>query len=126
MSISGPLAQMGEAYANVEVYSADGSHSLPFRAKVDTGAYASLLDKASISELGLEPVDVVTLNTAAGPVPSQKYMARVVAAPIWDGRIVIVAGRPGTDQMLLGRQWLSKFRFEYDGPGRRFSISRPP
>lgn len=106
---------------------------------VDTGAAITCVDVAVLESLGLQPVDYTTLygvNRRADryPVyrcvldmPLERKGGKSRMAPFQ----IVVAGLPQhagagpNHNGLLGRDFLKRFRFAYDGPSGRFVIFVP-
>lgn len=101
-------------------------------ALIDTGASMTCVEEAVLKTLGINPIGLVTLGTAAGPVqrplfpvrlafPEPKLtvdLSRVVAV---DLRGQTIDGAPLI--ALVGRDILSFCQFIYAGTGGYFSIS---
>ena len=96
-------------------------------ALIDTGATITAVDTAVLSALGVNPVGIVPVGTAAGPAKHPVYpiklqlqgiglvlnFGRVTGAPL--GGMKLAA--------LLGRDVLMRMVLIYDGPSSEYTLS---
>jgi hypothetical protein len=101
-------------------------------ALIDTGATRSCVDSKIISQLGVNPIGVITTGTAGGPVQQSLFPARfrfpgegldlefssVIGADLAGQNI---AGR--NIIVLVGRDVLSHCQLIYNGPGGFFTLA---
>jgi hypothetical protein len=98
---------------------------------IDTGATFTMVDENAIAQLGVQPIGIVTLHTAAGPTDSPTYPLRLSVvlpgqAALFGAEIENVASGPlaGLGLIcLIGRDILRHTLLIYDGGGGRVSIS---
>lgn len=95
-------------------------------ALIDTGAGASAIDRQVPGKLGVSPIGTTNVSTPSGQSPHNLYPIRVVWAGLLtlDYQAVIDADlAPQGLVALLGRDFLERALFIYDGPNGEFRIS---
>ena len=96
-------------------------------ALIDTGATRSAIDRTVVTRLGLNPVGLVTLGTAAGPIPQALYPVRLIIQQMnFPAEFESVTGcdLSGTDLiMLIGRDVLRVSMSVYDGNSGQYSLA---
>lgn len=100
-------------------------------AVIDTGAKFTCADEAALRSLGIGPSTVTTIRTASSgrgpqavPVFEVSLILPVQPPAVLSGRVGVVAVDLSWSRYrcLLGRDVLVGCRFEYDGPGSRFTL----
>src|SRR5262245_14408787 len=89
------------------------------RGIIDTGAHATVIRSGIAHDLGVWAFDQVSLVTASGPVLMDRFVLRLEFLQLqMPARDVLVAeaNLPSSVAMLIGRDILSDWKIEYDGP----------
>jgi predicted aspartyl protease len=107
-----------------------GSFSgLRARGLIDTGATDVLISPAIASKLGLSHVNDDVMNVVGGgELDSKVYSGYIEVAELEFKKILplhAVPWRQTSHTILLGREFLRYFIFNYDGPRGMFHFSRP-
>ena len=93
----------------------------------DTGATMSAVDASVVAALGVNPVGVVPVGTAGGPVAQPVYPIRLQlqgAEPVLDFSRVTGATLKSVDLVaLLGRDALARMVLIYDGPSSEYTLA---
>ena len=101
-------------------------------ALIDTGATRTCVEQTVLTGLGINPIGIVSVGTAAGPTEQTLFPAKLqfseFAFTVDLGAVVAVnlAGQQvqGTALIaLIGRDILSRCHFTYGGSGGFFSLS---
>jgi len=96
-------------------------------ALIDTGATRSAIDDRTVSKLGLSPVGLVKLGTAAGQKLQALYPLKLTLPQL--ARVIEFESVTGCDlsgtgfEMLIGRDVLRLGLFVYDGVSGSFSLA---
>ncbi len=103
------------------------------QALLDTGAGISAIDQRVLEELGLQPVSIVSIGSAHGSNPHAVYSVLIDLLPVGpaiptsmrlDPITVIEADLSGQpQQMLLGRDVLSRLLLVYNGPSGIWNLA---
>jgi predicted aspartyl protease len=105
--------------------SAHAKQSLPSSGLIDTGASVSCVDKTLVERLDLVRSGQDEIMTVAGPATANIYQAIVVAPQLEFQKVMALwmpLDHPVPSMVLLGRDFLSDFMVQYDGPERTFSF----
>jgi hypothetical protein len=107
---------------------APGPTPIVGRALIDTGATFTAIDLAAATQLQLIPVDTIQSGTAGGQRVCPRFPARLVfpGTPIPGIDFPRIVGVDLTGQgfiALLGRDFLARCLFTYNGPLGLFTLS---
>lgn len=91
------------------------------KALIDSGADCTCLPQRVIDELGLKPVDEITVAGATCSATARVYWTRVQIEGVGDFTVRAI-GLPRSDA-LLGRDIINRWRLLLDGPGRASEIN---
>ena len=126
-----PIRQRGAVVPFlVRPASRGGAYRKPLTAYLDTGASASMLDVGVIGRLGVEPVRTTALNVLGREEVFFHDLYEVEvglvlpAAPPYWVPLTILGGAvfPTGAVAALGRDFLRRFVFTYDGPRERVTL----
>jgi hypothetical protein len=136
LQLDGPKIgiEISAATAVVESLSKSGS-SVPAPqagfALIDTGASITAVDEALIASLGIQPIGQMKLSTPRESMPAWLYAIRLsfADAPMEPVEVLDVVGctlQPQGFIALLGRNFLRKMVFVYDGDSGFFMLAKTP
>ena len=129
--VAGPTLKVNVVRLHVAAQGSAGSASInDVDALVDTGAIVCFIDEAVARTLGLLLVDRQTICGVGGLHEANVYLARVDVPALnfsltgqFSGVDLIAGGQ--RHGVLLGRNLLSHFVMNYDGPSGRVTIKTP-
>jgi hypothetical protein len=125
---------VGAATALVEALAKKGEQMAPPQtgfALVDTGASITVVDESVIATLGIQPIGQMKISTPSQSMPAWLYAVRVSFGdtPMMPVEVLEVVGctlQPQGFIALLGRNFLRRMVFVYDGPGGLFTLATMP
>ncbi len=136
LQLDGPKLDIEISAASVllESLSLSGLPKPPARAGlalIDTGASITAVDEGVIASLGIQPIGQMKLSTPRESLPAWLYAIRLsfAEAPMDDVEVLDVVGctlQPQGFIALLGRNFLRRMVFTYDGRNGFFTLNKIP
>src|ERR1022692_2291597 len=91
---------------------------VPVTALLDTGAFSSAIDNATVQHLGLRPVGAAIINSPVErePIVTPKYQVRIMVPNLITFETTVIQGRADAEvNAVLGRDLLAGAVFVYVG-----------
>ena len=98
---------------------------LPAMALVDTGAARTAVRRGFAFQLGLSPIGVARIRTAgSAPIACLEFYVRLRFSEgvVWEGRVLELPLRGEEIDCLVGRDFLARTTFLYDGHENQFTL----